>query len=149
MQNMFEKYKKYYEDIPILYCIALCLDPKMKTSGFHTVIEYIYEALELDETEMPTYRRIINIKDKTAKTLSDMYNLYEFESASSRNLTTGERSASSQAGSQFQILKRSTSSIQSSSSKSNDTKNAWGLIKRQKKSVTSHNEIVIFECSLL
>jgi hypothetical protein len=47
MSNMFEKYTKYYEDILFLYCMALCLDPRMKTTGFHSIIEYLYETLIL------------------------------------------------------------------------------------------------------
>jgi hypothetical protein len=139
MQSMFQKYKKYYENIPILYCMALCLYPRMKTNGFHTIIEYIYETLNFDETEMSTSLRIRNIEEKTAKALSDMYNLYELESTCSRNLTTGEGSASSQPASQFPPPRRSTSTISSSSSSSKTTKNAWGLLKRQKKSVTQYN----------
>jgi hypothetical protein len=47
--------------------------------------------------------RIINIKDKIVKALSDMYNLYEFESTcSSRGInTTCEECLSSETESQF------------------------------------------------
>jgi hypothetical protein len=58
MSNMFKKYKKYYEDIPVLYCMALCLDPRMKTTGFYSIIEYLYETLDFDETEMSKELRI-------------------------------------------------------------------------------------------
>jgi hypothetical protein len=47
IENMFKKYKKYYEDIPLLYCMVLCLNPRMKTSGFHTITEYLFETLIL------------------------------------------------------------------------------------------------------
>jgi hypothetical protein len=77
---MFENYKKYYEDIPILYYMALCLDPRVKTCGFHSIIEYLYETLDFDEIITLTQLKIKNIKDKIVKTLSGMYNMYEFES---------------------------------------------------------------------
>jgi hypothetical protein len=67
MKNMFEKYKIYYEDIPLLYCVALCLDPRVKTSGFHSIIEYLYEILDFDETITLKQLRIKNIKDKMLK----------------------------------------------------------------------------------
>jgi hypothetical protein len=51
MKSMFEKYKKYYEDIPILYCMTLYLDSRMKTCGFYSIIKYLfYETLDFDET---------------------------------------------------------------------------------------------------
>jgi hypothetical protein len=83
MKNMFEKYKKYYEDIPLLYCMALCLDSRVKTCGFHSIVDYFYETLDFDETITLKQLEIKKIKDKTAKALSEMYNLYEFESSCS------------------------------------------------------------------
>jgi hypothetical protein len=100
MKNMFEKYKKYYEDIHILYCMALYLDHRVKTYGFHSIIKYLYETLDFDETITLKQLSIKNIKDKTVKVLSDIYNLYEFESSCSSQInTTGEEDSSS---SQFQ-----------------------------------------------
>jgi hypothetical protein len=49
MKSIFEKYKKYYEDISILYCMTLCLDLREKTYVFYNLIEYLYEILDFDE----------------------------------------------------------------------------------------------------
>jgi hypothetical protein len=48
MKAMFGKYKKYYEDISILYCMALYLDTWVKTFEFHSIIEFHYEILNFD-----------------------------------------------------------------------------------------------------
>ena len=132
MNGMFEKYKKYYEEIPILYCMANCLDPRVKTTGFHSIIEYLYETLNLDECTNIKQMRIKNIKDKTAKTLSDMYNLYAFESTSSVRLSNAGKDrggTSSRSSRQFQPPRRSTSFLLSSVS----SFNPWGIMKRQRR----------------
>jgi hypothetical protein len=78
--------------------------------------------------------RIINIKDKTTKTLSDMYNLYEFESTYySRSINTiGEEGLSSVTGNQFQPPRKSTFSISSSSKSKSSYFDPWSLLKCKK-----------------
>jgi hypothetical protein len=70
-----------------LYCIGLCLDVQVKTYAFHGIIEFLYEILDFDANSLATVRqlKIKKIwKQKTIEILSDMYNLYAFESSSSR-----------------------------------------------------------------
>jgi hypothetical protein len=57
---MFEKYKKYYKNILNLYCMALHLNHRVKTCGFHSIIKYFYKILDFDE--------IITLKQLTIKT---------------------------------------------------------------------------------
>jgi hypothetical protein len=63
INNMFEKYKKYYADILILYCMALCLNYQVKTCRFYSIIEYLYETLDFDETIILKQFRIKKYKN--------------------------------------------------------------------------------------
>jgi hypothetical protein len=127
--------------------MALCLDPRMKTTGFHSIIEYLYETLDFDESVMSKEFRIKNIKEKTAKTLSEMYNLYAFESfCPSRTNSTGQEEALS-SSSQFQPARKSSSSISSSSSSKHFS--PWGLLKQKKKVKISYNEMSIYDMQSL
>jgi hypothetical protein len=64
MQSIFLKYKKYYENVPILYCIALYLDHWVKILKFHRIIESLYETLDFDEN---TVIRQLKIKKPERK----------------------------------------------------------------------------------
>jgi hypothetical protein len=121
--------------------MALCLDPRVKTCGFHSIVEYLYETLNFDETITLKKLRIKNIKDKTAKALSDMYNLYAYESSCTSPINTTNRESSSTSSNQFQLARRSTSSISSSSS----SFNPWGIMKCQRRASTAYNEMVIYD----
>ena len=41
MVSIMRKFKKYYDDFLLLYCVALYLDPRVKTSGFESMIDYL------------------------------------------------------------------------------------------------------------
>ena len=45
---MKEKYLKYFDDIPHLYCFAIVLDPRKKLDGLDTAFRFIGDALDLD-----------------------------------------------------------------------------------------------------
>jgi hypothetical protein len=64
MKSMFEKYKKYYEDIFILYCLAFYLDLRVKMCGFYNVIEYLCKILDFDEATVFKHLSTKNIKIK-------------------------------------------------------------------------------------
>jgi len=45
---MKEKYLKYFDAIPHLYCFAIVLDPRKKLDGLDTAFRFIGDALDLD-----------------------------------------------------------------------------------------------------
>jgi hypothetical protein len=55
---MLLNYKKHYQDISILYCMVLCLDPGVKILGFHNIIKFFYETLDFDANSVATIRQL-------------------------------------------------------------------------------------------
>lgn len=95
MKKMLRKFKKYYDEIPILYCIALCLDPRAKASGFESSIDYYYDLLDNNydsENQMLSSTREL-IKSRTSSTLTSMFN--EYEKFSSSNASASAHTSSS------------------------------------------------------
>ena len=48
--SMGAKFKKYWEKIPGLYCLATVLDPRMKLTGVESLIQGIAEKLYFQQT---------------------------------------------------------------------------------------------------
>ena len=48
MSFMMVKFKKYYDDLPLLYYVALYLDSQMKIIGFENINDYLFQTLVKD-----------------------------------------------------------------------------------------------------
>ena len=98
MLAMIDKFMKYYDDIPLLYSIALYLDPCIKVSGSETLIENFYTFLDPNEPEnlsFETITRIQTCKDILSVNLSNIYHMYEIEYFVGTLTTTGRDGSSS------------------------------------------------------
>ena len=76
VEKMEAKFRKCWSEIPLLYCLAIVLDPRVKLSGLGNVLSHIGAHLDIDYTP-----QVVNTREK----LFEIYAVYENKFG---NLTT-------------------------------------------------------------
>ena len=73
---MMGKFKKYWFEIPLLYCFAIVLDPRVKLKGLYKCLAHIAVCLDLD---FSSQYNVVNNK------LFEVYIMYENKFGNLRN----------------------------------------------------------------
>ena len=111
---MENKFKKYWQKVPFLYCVAAALDPRMKLHGVDSLLRGIAEKLPVQGDE------VITIQDVRAQ-MSRMFESYNRKyggSSTTSSTTTSSCIISPSSASWQNIMNTSSYSYSSSSSSS-------------------------------
>lgn len=85
--SMEEKWRKYFEKIPLIYIYASILDPRQKYNGTYLLIDIYYTSMVLgDEDDKETYKK------ECTDRFFDLYRIYEAKFGSSSRLAPPQSS---------------------------------------------------------
>ena len=114
VESMVRKFKKYWSEIPLLYCFGFVLDPRVKLQGLNTCLTHMGHCLDLDFSSQ--YNVVCN-------KLFEVYAMYEKKFGNLRNQQQPpqESQQKSKKRSSWDILSSLGGSSSSSSSRSTST----------------------------
>ena len=90
--SMEEKFKKYYENMPLIFPLAAVMDPRIKLFGVHCALESLSYTLAFN----------INITNRQLDTfINDMYNDYFIKYGNNENISSTNSTTTSKGKSSF------------------------------------------------
>lgn len=115
------KFLDYYRNIPIIYLIAICFDPRCKLYGLSTFLQTYYECLELDDPDDPNYVNANAVHNEVTSLFHSLCQEYLQAYGPSLNISTSSRSTSQSSQSSlrsrgFNLLARAGKSRRTSGS---------------------------------
>ncbi|EPS71905.1 hypothetical protein M569_02854, partial [Genlisea aurea] len=76
---MFNKFGKYFTQIPVLFIVSSILDPRVKSTGLQTGLKVYYDSLREIGVSIYTQKDVDDIYEQALSHLNNLYEVFEGE----------------------------------------------------------------------